>query len=40
MSKITLEVDGISSTAFSGADNISSATPLNYALTVFIQILN
>lgn len=39
-SPLTLEVDGISSTAFSGADNISSAAPLNYALTVFIQILN
>jgi len=39
-SPLSLSVDGISSNAFTGATNISTTPPLNYAIAVFLEILN
>lgn len=39
-SPLQLRVDGVSSNAFNGASNISSNSPLNYALIIYLEIIN
>jgi hypothetical protein len=37
---LTLTVDGITANAFTGVGNISDIQPLQYAITVYLQIMN
>lgn len=37
---LTLTVDGITSNAFTGVGNISDVNPLNYAIIIYLQIMN
>ena len=37
---LTLTVDGITSNAFTGVGNISDTLPLNYAIVIYLQIMN
>lgn len=39
-SPLQLRIDGISTSAFSGVSNISSDSPLKYALILFLELLN
>ena len=37
---LQLRIDGISSTAFNSVSNISLTSPLNYALIIYLQLMN
>jgi hypothetical protein len=37
---LQLRIDGISSAAFNGVSNISLTTPLNYAIAIYLEIMN
>ena len=37
---LQLRIDGISSSAFNGVSNISLTTPLNYALIIYLELVN
>ena len=37
---LQLRIDGISSTAFTGVSNISLNSPLNYALVLYLELMN
>lgn len=39
-SPLQLRIDGISSTAFTGVSNISLNAPLNYALIIYLELMN
>lgn len=39
-SPLQLRIDGISSSAFSGVSNISLTAPLNYALVLYLELMN
>ena len=37
---LQLRIDGVSSTAFSGVSNISLNSPLNYAILIYLELMN
>jgi hypothetical protein len=39
-SPLQLRIDGVSTGTFTGVSNISSAAPLNYALIIYLEIMN